>query len=156
MHEAPAARGASGFCTPAPERGSGVSVLWHACRTVHQLAVEYKTLDGLHTVTGVILVLTTMPDDDRADALARTLVDERLAACVNVHGPMTSVYRWKGQVGHDPECQLVVKTTRDRLAALEARLRALHPYELPEFIVVSVDDGSTAYLQWVADGTKSG
>jgi periplasmic divalent cation tolerance protein len=108
------------------------------------------------TVTGVILVLTTMPDDDRADALARALVDERLAACVNVHSPMTSVYRWKGHVERDPERQLVIKTTRDRLAALEARLRALHPYELPEFIVVPVDDGSAPYLQWVADETKSG
>ncbi|MBZ5558049.1 MAG: divalent-cation tolerance protein CutA [Acidobacteriia bacterium] len=107
-------------------------------------------------MTGVILVLTTMPDDDRADALARTLVDERLAACVNVHGPMTSVYRWKGQVERDPERQLVIKTTRDRLAALETRLRALHPYELPEFIVVSVDEGSAAYLRWVADETRSG
>jgi periplasmic divalent cation tolerance protein len=105
-------------------------------------------------VTGVILVLTTMPDDDRAGALARTLVDERLAACVNVHGPMTSVYRWKGGVERDPERQLVIKTTRDRLAALETRLRALHPYELPEFIVVSVDEGSAAYLQWVTEETK--
>jgi len=105
-------------------------------------------------VTGVILVLTTMPDDDRADALARALVDERLAACVNVHGPMTSVYRWKGQVARDSERQLVIKTTRDRLGALDARLRALHPYELPEFIVLAVDGGRTAYLQWVADETK--
>jgi periplasmic divalent cation tolerance protein len=106
-------------------------------------------------VTGVILVLTTMPDDDRADALARTLVDERLAACVNVHGPMTSVYRWKEQVERAPERQLVIKTTRDRLAALEARLRALHPYELPEFLVLSIDEGSRMYLQWVTDETKT-
>jgi periplasmic divalent cation tolerance protein len=106
-------------------------------------------------VTGVILVFTTMPDDDRADALARTLVEERLAACVSVHGPMISVYRWNGQVERDPERQLVIKTTRDRLAALDARLRALHPYELPEFIVVPVDEGSAAYLQWVADETQS-
>ncbi|MBI3403815.1 MAG: divalent-cation tolerance protein CutA [Acidobacteria bacterium] len=96
-----------------------------------------------------------MPDDDRADALARTLVDERLAACVNVHSPMTSVYRWRGQVERERERQLVIKTTRDRLAAVETRLRALHPYELPEFIVVDADGGSAAYLQWVTDETKS-
>ena len=66
---------------------------------------------------------------------ATTLVDERLAACVNVHGPMTSIYRWKGAVEHEAERQLVIKTTRARLPALEARLRELHPYELPEFVV---------------------
>jgi periplasmic divalent cation tolerance protein len=66
---------------------------------------------------------------------------------------MASVYRWKGRVERDAERQLVIKTTRDRLAALETRLRALHPYELPEFVVVSVDDGSAAYLQWITDET---
>jgi periplasmic divalent cation tolerance protein len=98
----------------------------------------------------IILVLTTMPDDDRVDGVARTLVDERLAACVNVHGPMRSTYRWKGQVERDPERQVVIKTTRDRLPALESRLHSLHPYELPEFIVVDVTGGSAAYLQWVS------
>jgi periplasmic divalent cation tolerance protein len=106
-------------------------------------------------VTSVILVLTTMPADDRADALARTLVDERLAACVNVHPPMTSVYRWKGRIERDGERQLVIKTTRDRLSALETRLRALHPYEIPEFIVVPVDEGSAVYLNWIAGETRS-
>jgi periplasmic divalent cation tolerance protein len=104
----------------------------------------------------VVLVLTTMPDDARIDALARTLVDEHLAACVNIHGPMTSVYRWKGEVEREPERQVVIKTTRDRLAALESRLHALHPYELPEFLVVAVEGGSAAYLKWVAEETKAG
>ena len=75
----------------------------------------------------LILVLTTMPDDNRADGLARTLVEEGLAACVNVHGPMTSTYWWQGKVEVEPERQVVIKTTRARLAALETRLRALHP-----------------------------
>ena len=103
-----------------------------------------------------VLILTTMPAGDdaaRTDELAKTLVDERLAACVNVHAPMTSTYRWKGKVERDPERQLVIKTTRARVAALEARLRTLHPYELPEFIVLSVESGSDAYLRWVADET---
>jgi periplasmic divalent cation tolerance protein len=102
----------------------------------------------------LVIVLTTMPDDARADELARTLVDERLAACVNVHGPMMSTYRWKSSVERDAERQLVIKTTRDRVAALEARLRLLHPYELPEFVVIGVEGGSDAYLRWIEDETR--
>ena len=98
----------------------------------------------------IMLILTTMPDDDRADTVARTLVEERLAACVNVHGPMQSTYRWKGRIERETERQLVIKTTRDRMAALELRLRALHPYELPEFLVVAAEGGAAAYLEWVA------
>ncbi len=105
-------------------------------------------------MTNLVVVLTTMPDDRRTDELARTLVDERLAACVNVHGPMTSVYRWKDRVEQEPERQLVIKTTRDRVAALESRLRALHPYELPEFVVVAAESGSAAYVNWVSAETR--
>ncbi len=98
----------------------------------------------------LILILTTMPDDDRADALARTLVDERLAACVNVHRPMMSTYRWNGAVEREAERQIVIKTTRDRRAATEARLRELHPYELPEFVVLEAT-ASEAYAAWVRE-----
>jgi periplasmic divalent cation tolerance protein len=94
-----------------------------------------------------------MPDDARTDEVARALVDERLAACVNVHAPMTSFYRWKGAIDREPERQLVIKTTRDRVAAIETRLRALHPYELPEFLVLPVESGSDAYLRWVSEST---
>jgi periplasmic divalent cation tolerance protein len=104
-------------------------------------------------MTNVVVILTTMPDDARTDELARTLVDERLAACVNVHAPMVSTYRWKGAVERDPERQLVIKTTRNCVAAVEKRVRQLHPYELPEFLVVPVDSGSEAYLRWVAEST---
>jgi periplasmic divalent cation tolerance protein len=100
----------------------------------------------------LILILTTMPDDDRAAAVARTLVDERLAACVNVHAAMMSTYRWQGRVETGAERQLVIKTTRGRLDALEARLRALHPYELPEFVVLDAAAGD-AYGKWVRDNT---
>lgn len=99
----------------------------------------------------IVLVLTTVSDDERADAIARALIDERLAACVNLHGSMTSFYRWKGGVERDVERQLVIKTTRERLPALEARLKALHSYELPEFLVVSVEAGSVEYLNWVQE-----
>jgi periplasmic divalent cation tolerance protein len=102
----------------------------------------------------LILILTTMPDDERADQLAKTLVDEGLAACVNVHGPMMSTYRWKGTVEREAERQLVIKTGRVRLPELEARLRALHPYELPEFIILRTE-ASDKYGAWVADATRS-
>lgn len=100
----------------------------------------------------LILILTTMPDDERALHLATTLVDEGLAACVNVHAPMMSSYRWKGQVEREPERQVVIKTTRRRLPQLEARLRALHPYELPEFVVLTAAAGET-YAAWVGENT---
>ena len=96
------------------------------------------------------VVLTTMPADDRAEAMARTLIEERLAACVNVHPPMTSTYRWRDQVEVESERQVVIKTTSATLAALESRLRALHPYELPEFVVLE-GAASEAYATWVRD-----
>jgi periplasmic divalent cation tolerance protein len=108
------------------------------------------------TSSSLVLVLTTAPDDDRAETWARTLVEERLAACVNVHGAMTSFYRWKGVVERDAERQIVIKTTRDRVAALKARVLQLHSYELPEFVVVTVEDGSEDYVRWVADQTAGG
>ena len=99
----------------------------------------------------IAIVLTTIGADADAAALARTLVEERLDACVNVLPPMTSVYRWKGAVEQDREQQLVIKTTRGAVAALESRLRALHPYELPEFLVLAAADGARAYCAWVAE-----
>jgi len=106
-------------------------------------------------MTDVVLVLTTVADDNRAEPLAQTLIEERLAACVNLHPPMTSIYRWNGRVARESERQVVIKTTRERLAALEARLRKLHSYELPEFLVLSVDEGSAAYLGWVGEETRN-
>jgi periplasmic divalent cation tolerance protein len=103
----------------------------------------------------LILILTTMPDDDRAGQLARTLVDERLAACVNLYAPMTSTYRWQDRIEVEAERQVVIKTTRDRLSALETRLRALHPYDLPEFVVLEAGS-SSAYEEWVRLNTQSG
>jgi periplasmic divalent cation tolerance protein len=102
----------------------------------------------------IVLVLTTVPDDERSHTVARLLVEERLAACVNVHGQMWSSYRWKNKVERDAERQLVIKTTRDRLPDLEKRLKALHTYELPEFLVLSVESGSAAYLDWVASEVR--
>ena len=101
------------------------------------------------------IVLTTVGADAPAASLARTLVEERLAACVNVLPPMISFYRWKGVVEEDREQQLVIKTTSDRTAALEARLRELHPYELPEFVVLDARASDT-YGAWVGESVGSG
>ena len=98
-----------------------------------------------------VLVLTTIGAETDAAALARTLVDERLAACVNVLPVMTSIYRWKGQVEEDREQQIVIKTTPGCVAALQDRLRELHPYELPEFLILTAGGGSDAYLSWVRE-----
>jgi periplasmic divalent cation tolerance protein len=98
----------------------------------------------------VRIVLTTIGSETDALRLARTLVDERLAACVNVLPVMVSVYRWKGTVEQDKEQQVVIKTSSDRLPALETRLRQLHPYELPEFLVLDVEGGA-AYQAWVRE-----
>jgi periplasmic divalent cation tolerance protein len=97
-----------------------------------------------------VLVLTTLGTEADATALARTLVEERLAACVNVLPVMTSIYRWKGSVEQEHEQQLLIKTTAGRVEALAARLRQLHPYELPEFIVLDAA-ASAAYGQWVKE-----
>jgi periplasmic divalent cation tolerance protein len=103
----------------------------------------------------VALVLTTF-GVGQAVVVARALVEERLAACVNVLPAMTSVYRWEGAVQQEAEEQVVIKTSTDRLAALEARLRQLHSYELPEFLVITADAGSEAYLKWVGVSTHVG
>jgi periplasmic divalent cation tolerance protein len=101
-----------------------------------------------------VIVLTTLPAAGDAAALARSLVDERLAACVNILPVMQSLYRWQGAVQQDDERQLVIKTWRDRLPALEDRLKSLHPYEVPEFLVVEAGGGSSAYLDWLRSETR--
>ena len=100
-----------------------------------------------------VIVLTTLPADAEGNTFGRTLVEERLAACVNLLPPMESVYRWEGQVERDTERQVIIKTARERVAALWDRIRELHPYETPEFVVLSIQDGSDAYLRWIGDST---
>ncbi|HUR33411.1 MAG TPA: divalent-cation tolerance protein CutA [Vicinamibacterales bacterium] len=98
----------------------------------------------------MVLVLTTVPSAEVGEAIARALVDRALAACVNVLPPMTSIYRWKGEVHRDAECQVIVKTVGARVDAVQERITELHPYDLPEFLVVPVEGGDPAYLAWVA------
>ena len=101
-----------------------------------------------------VIVLTTWPADRDPAPFALALVQERLAACVNVLGEMQSTYRWAGQVETATERQLVIKTVGERVPALEARLRALHPYEVPEFLVISTSGGSASYVAWVRDSVS--
>jgi periplasmic divalent cation tolerance protein len=102
-----------------------------------------------------VVVLTTLPADTDGPAFAHALVEERLAACVNLLPAMDSVYRWQGTVEHEHERQVIIKTTAPRVDALWQRVRDLHPYDVPEFIVIPVIDGNQVYLQWVADSTAS-
>jgi periplasmic divalent cation tolerance protein len=95
------------------------------------------------------LVLTTFPADGDADAFAKTLVDEGLAACVSVLAPMQSTYRWKGNVETASERQVLIKTKAASVAALESRVTQLHPYDVAEFLVLHIDAGSPAYLSWL-------
>ena len=101
-----------------------------------------------------LLVLTNVPERAVAERIADLLIEQRLAACVNVLAPCRSVYRWKDAVQHDEEHPLLIKTTRERYPALEKALRAAHPYELPEIIAVPIERGLPAYLDWVAAETK--
>lgn len=102
-----------------------------------------------------ILVLTTMPDNDSAQTLAHLLVSERLAACVNILAPCTSVYEWQGQLETSSEIPLMIKSTATRYPALEAAIRSHHPYELPEILHVPVSGGLPAYLDWISQHTTS-
>lgn len=102
----------------------------------------------------VCLVLVTGPDGETLAGIARRVVNERLCACVNVLPGLTSVYRWEGAVEEAGEALALLKTTRDRAGALQARVRELHPYEEPEFLALDVDRGSPSYLAWVADSVK--
>jgi periplasmic divalent cation tolerance protein len=101
------------------------------------------------------LVLTTYPADGDVDAFARALVGERLAACVSVLPPMQSTYRWKAEVETASERQVLIKTKAAHVAALERRVQELHPYDVPEFLVLNIDAGSPAYLAWLADSVSS-
>ena len=102
----------------------------------------------------VLLVMSNLPDQAAAQQLARNLVDRRLAACVSVLAPCTSVYRWQGAVEQTAEIPVLIKTTVGRYAELESALRELHPYELPEIIAVPVVHGLPAYIDWVAGETN--
>lgn len=100
-----------------------------------------------------LLVITNLPDEAAAQTLAARLVSARLAACVNILAPCRSVYRWQGAIESAQEVPLLIKTTAAGYAALEAAIRAAHPYELPEIIAVPIVLGLPEYLGWIATET---
>lgn len=100
-------------------------------------------------MSDVLLVITTLPDRASAERIAEVLVTARVAACVTVLAEATSVYRWQGKLEQGSEIPLLIKTTRSAYPELETRLRALHPYELPEIIALPINAGLPEYLNWV-------
>lgn len=100
-----------------------------------------------------LLVITHLPDRDAAWKLAQALIEQRLAACVNLLAGCTSLYRWQGAIEHAEEVPLLIKTRAARYPEVEALIRRLHPYELPEIIAVPVVRGLPDYLDWVAEET---
>ena len=107
----------------------------------------------MSTPEETLLVITNLPDADSAGRIGRLLVEQRLAACVNILAPCTSVYRWNDAVETATEVPLLVKTTLARYPALQAALTEAHPYELPEIIAVPLQEGLPAYLAWVGAET---
>jgi len=101
-----------------------------------------------------LLVITHLPDQASAQRMARTLVERRMAACVNILAPCSSIYRWQGEVETADEIPLLIKTTRERYAALEAAIREQHSYAVPEIIGVPISAGLPAYLRWVIESTE--
>jgi periplasmic divalent cation tolerance protein len=100
------------------------------------------------------IILTTVASVDAAETLARSLVEERLAACVNIVDRVQSIYRWKGAVESEKEVLLIIKTVARRVTELEARLHELHPYEVPEFVVLQPESLSEPYLAWLLEETS--
>lgn len=102
-----------------------------------------------------VIVLSTAPDGETAERIANALVNERLAACVNLVPGLVSIYHWKGAVSRDPEVLCLAKTRRALLARLAKRLKELHPYEVPELIALPVAAGARTYLQWLLAETRA-
>jgi periplasmic divalent cation tolerance protein len=96
-----------------------------------------------------LVVFSTCPDEDSAATVARALVSENLAACVNRVPGVRSTYRWQGELKEDAEVLLVIKTSGDRLVTLTTRIEQLHPYEVPEIIALEIENGSERYLDWL-------
>jgi periplasmic divalent cation tolerance protein len=102
----------------------------------------------------ILMVYCTMPEGDVPASIARTVVEEKLAACANLVPAVRSIYRWKGEVCDDSEVLAILKTTDDRFEALRARLVELHPYDCPEVLAVPVAKGHEDYLRWVVEQSR--
>ncbi len=101
-----------------------------------------------------IVVLVVCGSEEEALQIARSLVEERLAACVNLISPVRSIYRWEGKIWDEKEWLLLIKTGRERFEKLENKVKSLHSYSVPEIIALPIVEGSTAYLNWVKEMTE--
>mgnify|MGYP001764844512 CR=1 FL=1 len=110
--------------------------------------------DATRTLSCAV-VLTTVPDEAGAETLARQIVEAGLGACAQLE-PIRSVYRWHGQTCVEPEWRLIIKTTVASYPRLETFIRARHPYELPQIVMLPISAGAPDYLQWVAEGSAGG
>ena len=106
-------------------------------------------------MSGCIVVLSTVPDAETGRKIARGVLEKRLAACVNISGPLESHYWWEGKIQQEPEHLLIFKTREELFPALEEAVRSLHPYDVPEIIALPVGQGSPAYLGWIGSETHS-
>jgi len=101
------------------------------------------------------VVLVNAGSEEQATTIARALVDERLVACVNIVSPIRSIYRWQGEVQTETEHMMVIKTRANLVAKVEARVRELHRYEVPEVIALPIVAGATPYLDWIFESTDA-
>ena len=117
--------------------------------------VRRRRCNRKHEMSHELLVLVTAPNEDEARRIANALVQERLAACVNIMAAVESVYRWEGRVTTDRETLLIIKTTDERYEELEQRVKELHSYSTPEVIAFKIERGSSEYLSWLRDSVSS-
>jgi len=105
-------------------------------------------------MSGPIVVLVTCGSEEEALKIANALIDDHLAACVNLVAPVRSIYRWEGKIWDEKEWLLIIKTQRHRFEALENKVKSLHSYSVPEIISLLITDGSSAYLNWIRENTE--
>ena len=103
-----------------------------------------------------VVVLVTCGSEEEALKIANALVEDRLAACVNLVAPIRSIYRWEGKIWDEKEWLLIIKTQKDRFEELEKKVKSLHSYSVPEIVSLSITEGSSAYLDWIRGNTESG
>ena len=151
---------------PRPSVGCGPPrIVWHAIAGLHLRGAAAGASSGKAAVlmqseprqsldAAVRVALTTTADKAQAERIARALVEQRLAACVNIVEGIRSIYRWQDAVESATECLLIIKTAESRIAEVRTMLQELHSYELPEFLVLEAADGSEAYLAWIAASVR--
>jgi periplasmic divalent cation tolerance protein len=115
---------------------------------------DYKSISSINFMPDPIIVLVTCGSEEEAAKIAHSLVEERLAACVNITSPVRSIYRWEGKIWDEREWILIIKTQKKRFGELEKKVKALHSYSVPEVIAFPIVKGSASYLKWLEEMTE--